>query len=82
MPGRKTKALTRSPLAIRLGKAIRDARMAKNLSQEKLAELASLSKNYIGNVERGEYDVTVSALHRIAKGVGQRGADLLATAGI
>lgn len=56
--------------------------MAKNLSQEKLAELASLSKNYIGNVERGEYDVTVSALHRIAKGVGQRGADLLATAGI
>jgi transcriptional regulator with XRE-family HTH domain len=82
MPGRKRKHPSRSPLAIRLGATIRDTRMAKHLSQEMLAESASLSKNYIGNIERGEYDVTVSALHRVAKGLGCRAADLLAAAEI
>ena len=82
MPGRPTKLASRSPLAVRLGASIRDARVARKLSQEKLAELASLSKNYIGNIERGEYDVTVSALHHVAKGLGCRAADLLAAAGI
>ncbi len=82
MPGRNTKQFRRSPLAIRLGASVREARIRRNLTQERLAEFASLSKNYIGNVERGEYDVTVSALHRIADGLGCTAADLLAAAKI
>jgi len=51
------------------------------LSQEALAEGASLSKNYIGNVERGEYDVGLGALARIADSLGCSPSDLLKDAG-
>lgn len=51
----------------KLGENIRAARMKAGLSQEKLAEEAELSRNYIGNVERAEYEVTVKALSQIAK---------------
>ena len=35
-------------------------------SQEKLAEKAELHHNYIGDIERGEENVSVDALMRIA----------------
>ncbi len=37
-----------------IGKNIKKYRLSKNLRQEDLAELAKLSANYIGLVERGE----------------------------
>lgn len=46
---------------------IRRARTQAGFSQEKLAEKANLSRNYIGNVERAEYKITVEALARVAK---------------
>jgi transcriptional regulator with XRE-family HTH domain len=49
-----------------LGENIRTARVKAGLSQEELAEKADLSRNYIGNVERAEYQVTVETLSRIA----------------
>ena len=82
MPGRTKKHLRRSPLAVRLGASIRDTRAQRKLTQEKLAEKASLSKNYVGNIERGEYDVTVSTLHQVATALGLTAGDLLNAAGI
>ena len=82
MPGRTTKQRHRSPLAVKLGAAIREARVAKGITQENLAARSALSKNSIGNIERGEYDVTVSTLKRVADALGQKGADLLTAAGI
>lgn len=49
-----------------LGKRIRNYRMAKKLSQEKLAELAGCHPTYIGQLERGEKNVTVESLERVA----------------
>ena len=46
---------------------IRTARTRAGFSQERLAEKANLSRNYIGNVERAEYKITLEALARIAK---------------
>ena len=77
MPSQTTKPRRRSPLAVQLGASIREARTSKAISQEQLAELASLSKNYVGNIERGEYDVTVSVLHRVAGALGCQASDLL-----
>ncbi len=82
MAGRTTKHSKRSALALRLGASVRDARNRKKLTQERLAEGASLSKNYIGNIERGEYDVSVSVLKRVAVALGCRATDLLAAADI
>ena len=50
-----------------LGETIRTERVKAGLSQERLAEKSDLSRNYIGNVERAEYDITVAALARIAR---------------
>ena len=61
-----------------LGETIRAQREAAGLSQEKLAELADLSRNYIGEVERGETNVSVEALARIAKALHVRVRDLVA----
>lgn len=61
---------------------MREARVAKRITQERLAEQAALSKNAIGNIERGEFDVTVSTLSRIAASLGLTGADILFAAGV
>lgn len=50
-----------------LGEVIRAERMKAGLTQEELAEKADLARNYIGNVERAEYKVTVETLAKIAK---------------
>lgn len=50
----------------KLGLKIRVERQKKRISQEKLAELADLNRNFIGMIERGETNVTVKNLENIA----------------
>lgn len=50
----------------KIGQKIRIERMKQHLSQEKLAELANLNRNFIGMIERGETSVTVRSLESIA----------------
>jgi transcriptional regulator with XRE-family HTH domain len=58
------------------GKTIRAYREAAGLSQENLAKLAELSRNFIGMVERGENTISVDALRRIAQVLKVRTRDL------
>ncbi len=51
----------------KLGHNIQNIRKAKKLSQEKLAELAGRSRNYIGMIERAEVNVPAKTLLEIAK---------------
>lgn len=48
------------------GKRLRDVRISKGLSQHELALTAGISKNQIGNIERGEVNVTLSTINLIA----------------
>lgn len=50
----------------KLGQKIRMERQKRHISQEKLAELADLNRNFIGMVERGESNITVKNLENIA----------------
>lgn len=52
------------------GQAVRDARTAKGLTQEELASRSGIDRSYIGGVERGERNPTLSVIEKIAEGLG------------
>lgn len=52
-----------------VGEKIRELRTQKELSQEKLGELAELNSNYIGQIERGEKSISVYTLKKVAYGL-------------
>ncbi len=51
---------------LKLGIKIRIERQKAKISQEKLAELANLNRNFIGMIERGETNVTIKNVENIA----------------
>jgi transcriptional regulator with XRE-family HTH domain len=51
---------------LKLGLKIRVERQKRKISQEKLAELANLNRNFIGMIERGETNVTIKNLENVA----------------
>jgi len=55
-----------SQIMYKLGNKIRIERKKHKFSQEKLAELADLNRNFIGMIERGETNITVKNLENIA----------------
>ena len=60
-----------------LGENIRLHRRKAELTQEKLAELADLHTNFVGDIERGEENVSVDALVRLASALRVKVADLV-----
>jgi len=63
-----------------LGAAIREARQKKKLSQEKLAELASLHRNFVGLVERAATKLAIDSLFAISDALGVPASVLLTRA--
>ena len=61
-----------------IGNTIREHRKEAHLTQEKLAELADLHPNYLGEIERGETMVSLLALIRLAAALKVRVRDLVA----
>ena len=62
---------------IALGRSVREARKARGMTQEGLAELAGLDRTYISGVERGVRNPTVRSLALIARALGSRPSLLL-----
>lgn len=48
------------------GLAVRKQRNIRNLTQEELASLCDLDRTYIGSIERGERNVSLVNIHKIA----------------
>lgn len=53
-------------LAKAIGERIRHRRKARGLSQDDLALLSGIDRSYVGRIERGEVNITVEKLYRIA----------------
>lgn len=64
---------------IAFGKHVRQLRIERKLSQEKLAELAELHRNYVGGIERGERNVALLNIVKLARGLNVRTAKLFET---
>jgi transcriptional regulator with XRE-family HTH domain len=60
-----------------VGSRVRQARLKKQLSQEALADQAGLDRTYIGAVERGERNITILSLLKIARALGTKANSLI-----
>ncbi len=60
-----------------LGDVIRELRLARNLSQEKLAELGNFERSYISKVENGERAIQFKTVVRFAEAFGIKPSELV-----
>ena len=62
-----------------LGERIRELRKKAGYSQEGFADAAGVHRTYMGTLERGEANVSLSNLHKIAKALGITLSELFKT---
>ena len=67
-----------SDILNKFGKKVKDLRLAKGISfQMDLANKAKLDRTYIGGLERGERNISLINIEKIAKALGVKPEDLL-----
>lgn len=61
-----------------VGRNLRAYRMERGLSQEDFAEVVGVHRTYMGGLERGERNLTLQSLERLAEELGVPVRELLA----
>ena len=54
-------------IRVRFGKAVRARRHVLGVSQEEFADMCGMDRTYIGGIERGERNVSLVNIERIAR---------------
>jgi transcriptional regulator with XRE-family HTH domain len=72
----------KSAANIALGAAARSLRTERRLAQEAFAVRAGMDRSYYGAIERGEFNVTLDTIMKIAAALEVPAASLLARAGL
>jgi len=67
-------------LQTKLGAAVRKRRQALDYSQDTFADAIGMHRAYYSAIERGERNVTLSTIARVAEGLGMPIAELMAEA--
>lgn len=57
-------------IRVAFGKAVRRLRTDRGLSQEDFAHKARIDRSYMGKIERGEVNISIDNMHKVAKGIG------------
>lgn len=65
-----------------VGERVRHLRRLRGLTQEELAEASGLNRAHLGEIERGEVDVTIVTLQRIGRGLRLRVSTLVKDIGV
>lgn len=75
----KQRKLSRTEVKLQklLGEKIRELRKEKKMTQAELAEDCGLDKQSIFRIEKGEFNITLSTLFRLADGLGVVATNLL-----
>ncbi len=71
--------MPRASVKTTFGTALRTLREERGYSQEGLAERAGLHRNYVGGVERGERNVALENIVKLAQALSVRTKDLFDT---
>ena len=67
----------RSMVLRRFGERVRTLREAQRFSQEGFAAHCKLDRTYIGGIERGERNLSLMNIDRIARGLGMSISELM-----
>lgn len=67
---------------VALGEAIRAVRVEIGLSQKALALSADIDRSYVGGIERGEHNLALINLLKLAHCLGISGEELMRRAGL
>lgn len=62
--------MTTDERMVTFGKRVREVRKSKGISQETLAEIAGIDRSYMGNIERGEKNITLKKAYEICDALG------------
>ena len=66
-------------LPARFGAAVQELRRRQGISQEKLAAQAGIDRAYMGGIERGQRNPSLTMIQRVAKGLGVPISELFQT---
>ena len=70
-------AAKKSPVNVALGEAMRSARHDRGYNQEGLARRSGLDRSYYGAIERGEFNITMDTVAKVAAALALSISDLL-----
>jgi transcriptional regulator with XRE-family HTH domain len=70
----------RSAAHLAYGQALRELRVAKGISQERLAQLAKLDRTYVSGIERGERNPSLANILKLAAALDIEVSELAARA--
>ena len=68
-------------LLVRFGEKVRELRQHKGVSQERLAELCGLHRTYVSSVERGERNISLLNIAKLAAALDVSLTDIMPKAG-
>ena len=66
-----------SDLSVVIGRLVRESRLERKISQEKLALICDIDRSYLGRIERGEVNITIEKLYELATALEMDAKDLL-----
>jgi transcriptional regulator with XRE-family HTH domain len=69
--------MAKHSMAIQIGRAIRGRREAAGKSQDQFADAIDMHRAYYAAIERGEKNVTLRTLKRVAEGLRVRMSEIL-----
>ncbi|EEO01051.1 helix-turn-helix transcriptional regulator [Vibrio cholerae] len=67
----------KDPRLVAFGEKVRQTRKEKGLSQEALADLAGIDRSYMGHIERGDQNITLTKIYQISEALRVSVSDLI-----
>jgi transcriptional regulator with XRE-family HTH domain len=67
----------KDPRLVAFGERVRQMRKEKGLLQEALADLAGIDRSYMGHIERGDQNITLTKIYQISEALGVSVSDLI-----